>query len=174
MFEFIDGTLTHNGLQDVADQNKWKMLDHHMLGLMAGTVNDSLTSHVNFEWADQQNFPSVVKAFWEKLQSLFGKAGVQGQFFLFHKITWTHIHSCQATKDISSIIQLFNQLTQSGLNLPNSFHAILILTQLPDDLFSLASTIIQTLKDGDFNTDNVTKAILADLNLHATRWPLAS
>ena len=63
MFEFIDKTLTHNGLQDTADHNKWKMLDHHMLGLMAGTVNDSLTSHVNFEWADQQNYPSVVKAF---------------------------------------------------------------------------------------------------------------
>ena len=87
MFEFIDGTLTHNGLQDAADHNKWKMLDRRMPGLMAGTVNDSLTSHVDFEWADQQNYPSVAKAFWEKLLALFGKAGVQGQFFLFHKIT---------------------------------------------------------------------------------------
>ena len=51
---------------------------------------------------------------------------------------------------------------------------MLILTQLPDDLFGLASTIMQTLKDGDFNTNNVTKAILADLNLHATRRPLTS
>ena len=150
------------------------MLDHCMLGLMAGTVNDSLTSHVNFKWADQQNYSSVAKAFWEKLLALFGKAGVQGQFFLFLKITQTHIHPRQATVDISSIIQLFNQLIQSGLNLPNSFRAMLILTQLPDDLFGLASTIMQTLKDGDFNTDNVTKAILAYLNLHATRQPLAS
>ena len=53
VFEFIDRTLTHNGLQDTADHNKWKMLDHRMLGLIAGTVNDSLTSHVNFKWADQ-------------------------------------------------------------------------------------------------------------------------
>ena len=44
MFEFVNGTLTYNSLQDTADQNKWKMLDHHMLGLMAGTVNNSLTS----------------------------------------------------------------------------------------------------------------------------------
>ena len=51
---------------------------------------------------------------------------------------------------------------------------MLILIQLPDDLFGLASTITQTLKDGDFNTDNVTKAILADLNLCATHRPLAS
>ena len=173
MFEFIDGTLIHNGLQDTDDHNKWKMLDRCVLGLMAGTVNNSLTSHVDFEWADQQNYPSVVKAFWEKLLALFGKAGVQGQFFLFHKSTQTHIHSCQATEDISSIIQLFDQLTQSGLNLSNSFHAMLILTQLPDDLFGLASIIMQTLKDSDFNTDNVTKAILADLNLHATHRPLA-
>ena len=49
---------------------------------------------------------------------------------------------------------------------------MLILTQLPDDLFGLASTIMQTLKDSDFNTDNVTKAILAELNLHATCRPL--
>ena len=104
----------------------------------------------------------------EKVQSLFGKAEVQGQFFLFYKITRTCIHPHQATEDISSIIQLFKQLTQSGLNLPNSFCTMLILTQLPDDLFDLASTIMQTLKDSDFNTDNVTKAILADLNLHAT------
>ena len=172
MFEFIDGTLTHNGLQDAADRNKWKMLDHRVLGLMAGTVNDSLTSHVDFDWADQQNYPSVAKAFWEKLLALFGKAGVQGQFFLFHKITRTRIHPRQATEDISSIIQLFDQLTQSGLNLPNSFHAMLILTQLPDDLFGLASTITQTLKDDDFNTDNVTKAILANLNLCANCQPL--
>ena len=145
-----------------------------MLGLMAGTVNNLLTSHVNFDWADQQNFPFVAKAFWKKLQFLFGKAGVQGQFFLFHKITRTCIHPRQATEDISSIIQLFNELTQSGLNLPNSFHAILFLTQLPDDLFGLAPTITQTLKDSDFNTNNITKAILANLNLRATRRPLTS
>ena len=51
---------------------------------------------------------------------------------------------------------------------------MLILTQLSDDLFSLASTITQILKDNDFNTDNITKAILADLNLHATCQPLAA
>ena len=174
MFEFIDRTLIHNGLQDTADCNKWKMLDCCVLGLMAGTVNGSLTSHVHFEWTDQQNYLFVAKAFWEKLLALFDKAGVQGQFFLFHKITQTHIHPCQATENISSIIQLFNQLTQSGLNLPNFFCTMLILTQLPDDLFGLVSTITQTLKDGDFNTDNVTKAILADLNLHATCRPPTS
>ena len=46
--------------------------------------------------------------------------------------------------------------------------------KLSDDLFSLVSTIMQTLKDGDFNTDNVTKAILADLNFHATYQPLVT
>ena len=78
MFEFINGILTHNGLQDTADHNKWKMLDHHMLGLMAGIVNNLLTSNVNFDWADQQTFLSVAKAFWNKLQALLGKAEVQG------------------------------------------------------------------------------------------------
>ena len=49
-----------------------------MLGLMAGIVNNLLTSNVNFDWADQQTFLSVAKAFWNKLQALLGKAEVQG------------------------------------------------------------------------------------------------
>ena len=63
MFEFIDRILTHNGLQGVGDHNKWKMLDCCILGLMAHTVNNSFTSHVDFKWADQQTFPSMVEAF---------------------------------------------------------------------------------------------------------------
>ena len=51
---------------------------------------------------------------------------------------------------------------------------MLILTQLPNDLFGLASTIMQTLKGSDFSTDNVMKAILANLNLYATRRLLTS
>ena len=45
---------------------------------------------------------------------------------------------------------------------------MLILIQFPDYLFGLMPTITQTLKNSDFNTDNITKAILADINLHAT------
>ena len=50
---------------------------------------------------------------------------------------------------------------------------MLILIQFPDYLFGLMPTITQTLKNSDFNTDNITKAILADINLHATHWPFA-
>ena len=56
MFEFVNGTLTYNSLQDTADQNKWKMLDHHMLGLMAGTVNNSLTSRFWLGWPTELSF----------------------------------------------------------------------------------------------------------------------
>ena len=71
IFEFVDRTHTHNSLQDAADHNKWKMLDYCVLGLMAGTVNGSLTSHVNFEWADQQNYPCVQSLFGEVISSVW-------------------------------------------------------------------------------------------------------
>ena len=54
------------------------MLACCMLGLIAGIVDNLLTSYVNSKWADQQIYLFVAKAFWDKLQALFGKAGVQG------------------------------------------------------------------------------------------------
>jgi hypothetical protein len=46
VWEFVDGILTYTSLPvggDLADrQQKWKLLDKHILGLMASTIDNSL------------------------------------------------------------------------------------------------------------------------------------
>ena len=119
------------------------MLDCCVLGFIASTINNSLITHVNYDWEDQAICPFVSKALWEKLKSLFETTGLAGQFNLFHKALCTWIHPCSTNEDISTVVQLFEQMTQAGLNLPQSFQAIIILTLLPDDFFILSSTITQ-------------------------------
>ena len=89
VFEFIDGSLLYTAMTCAADQQKWKMLDHCILDFIAGTISNSLTTHVNYDWEDQTTCPSVSKALWKKLKSLFGTTGLAGQFNLFHKTLHT-------------------------------------------------------------------------------------
>ena len=67
VWEFVDGTLTYAALPagaDLADrQQKWKLQDKHILGLIASTIDDLLLSHVVYDWADPVMFPSISKAF---------------------------------------------------------------------------------------------------------------
>ena len=69
-----------------------------------------------------------------------------------------------ANENISALMQLFDQLRQAGLDLPQSFCAMILLSHLPDEMFNLASTITQT----------VAGRILAEIDLRATCQPLAS
>ena len=92
VFEFVNRTLLYTAMVGATDQQKWKMLDRQVLSFIAGTISDSLTTHVKYDWVDQVTCPSVSKAFWEKLKSLFGTTGLAGQFNLFHKALCTRIH----------------------------------------------------------------------------------
>ena len=71
VWEFVDGTLMYAvfpvGANLADHQQKWKLLDKHILGLMASTIDDSLLSHVVNNWADPATFPSISKALWNKL-----------------------------------------------------------------------------------------------------------
>ena len=156
VFEFIDGSLLYSTMTSAADQQKWKMLDCHVLGFIAGIISDSLTTHVNYDWEDQATCSSVSKALWEKLKFLFGTTGLASQFNLFHKALHTQIHPHSINEDISTIIQLFEQMTQAGLNLLQSFRAMIILTLLLDNFFTLSSTITQTVKKTNFTVDTIT------------------
>ena len=71
-------------------------------------------------------------------------------------------------------MQLFDQMRQASLNLPQSFHAMILLSHLPDDMFNLASTITQTVAAATFNMETVSGRILAKMDLQATCCPLAS
>ena len=89
VFEFVDGSLLYTTMTGTANQQKWKMLDCCVLGFIAGTISDSLTTHINYDWENQTTYPSVSKALWEKLKFLFRTTGLARQFNLFHKALCT-------------------------------------------------------------------------------------
>jgi hypothetical protein len=176
VWEFVDGTLTYASLpagQDLADrQQKWKLLDKHILGLMASTIDDSLLSHVIYDWADPATFPSISKALWDKLKALFGTTGFAAIFRLFKQVSGRHIRISHAQQDINETMSLFDQMTQAGLNLPQTFRAMILLNNLPSEYNTLASTIIQTLEVANFDINHVSSRILMEMDLRATRKPL--
>ena len=85
VFGLVDGRLLYTAMTGAADQQTWKMQDCHILGFIASTISNSLTTHVNYNWEDQATCPSMSKALWKKLKSLFGTIGLARPFNLFHK-----------------------------------------------------------------------------------------
>jgi RNase P/RNase MRP subunit POP5 len=85
---------------------------------MASTIDDSLLSHVIYDWADPATFPSISKALWDKLKALFGTTGFAAIFRLFKQASGRHIHISHAQQDINETMSLFDQITQASLNLP--------------------------------------------------------
>ena len=178
VWEIVEGTNTY-ATTIAADQEKWKLLDTLVLGLIASILDDSLINHVTYTWAPLVGtaapaFPSVAKALMDKLHTLFGTTSLAGQFLLFHKVMQNRVKPQTANKNISSLIQLFDQLHQAGLDLPQSFCAMILLSHLSDDMFTLASTITQTIAIANFDLETVASRILAEIDLRATRQPLAS
>ena len=159
VWEIIEGTNTYASTI-AADQEKWKLLDRHMLGLIASTLDNTLINHVSYTWVPPvgtapPTFPSVAKALMDKLHSLFGITGLAGQFLLFHRAMWVRVKPQTANENISALIQLFDQLHQAGLDLPQSFRAMILLSHLPDDMFTLAPTITQTVAIANFELETV-------------------
>ena len=158
---------------DLADrQQKWKLLDKRILGLMASMIDDSLLSHVVYEWTDSLTFPSISKDLWDKLKTLFGTTGFTAVFRLFKQVSSKHIRIQHAQTDINETMSLFDQMTQAGLDLPQTFRAMILLNNLPSEYNSLASTIVQTITVANFDMQHVTAAILMEMDLRATHKPL--
>ena len=65
-------------------------------------------------------------------------------------------------------------MTQAGLNLPQSFRAMIILTLLPNDFFILSSTITQTVEETNFTVDTITSCVLYEIDLHSLHKQLSS
>ena len=53
---------------------------------MASTIDDSLLSHVVYEWTNLLTFPSISKDLWDKLKTLFGTTGFAAVFHLFKQV----------------------------------------------------------------------------------------
>ena len=135
VWEFVDGTLTYAALPagaDLADyQQKWKLLDKCILGLMASMIDNLLLSHVIYDWADPAMFPSISKALWDKLKTLLSTTGLAAVFCLFKEVSSKHVHIQHTQTDINDIMLLFDQMTQAGLDLSQTFHAMILLNNLP-------------------------------------------
>ena len=176
VWEFVNGTLMYAALPVRADlaehQQKWKLLDKRILGLMASTIDDSLLSHVIYDWADPATFPSISKALWDKLKTLFGTTGFAAIFHLFKPVSSKHVHIQYAQTDINDIMSLFDQMTQAGLDLPQTFRAMILLNNLPPEYNFLASTIVQTITVANFDMQHVIAIILMEMDLQATCKPL--
>ena len=179
VWEFVDGTLTYiyyavlPAGADLADhQQKWKLLDKCILGLMASMIDNLLLSHVIYDWADPAMFPSISKALWDKLKTLFSTTGFAADFCLFKQVSSKHVRIQHAQTDINDILSLFDQMTQARLDLPQTFHAMILLNNLPPKYNFLASTIIQTITVANFDMQHVTATILMKMDLQATCKPL--
>jgi len=65
-------------------------------------------------------------------------------------------------------------MTKAGLNLPEFFKAMFVLTRLPDDFFTMSLTLVQTTAEADFTVELVTQRILMEIDLRSSIRPLAS
>ena len=103
----------------VADQERWKLLEKCVLGLIASTLNDSLINHVNYMWTPPvgsapTTFPSMAKALMDKLHALFGTTGISGQFLLFYKAMRICIkHSSEITPTTLKLLFIVTKITCS-------------------------------------------------------------
>ena len=172
---FIDGSITHDAIA-TGDQTKWITIDKRVFGIIANILNDSLLHNVSYDYASiatgAPSHPSIAKAIWDKMATLFSSQGLSGLFHLFHQALGLEICTCFANKDINQINSFFEQMTSTGLDLPDSFHTMFLLTCLPYDFFSFCSTISQTVASNDFTVDTITQRILFEIHFHSTRQPL--
>ena len=172
--KFINGSITHDAIA-TGDQTKWITINERVCGIIANTLNNSLLHNVSYDYASTatgaSSHPSVAKAIWDKMATLFSFQGLSGQY-LFHQALGLEICTCSANEDINQINLFFEQMTSAGLDLPDFFHTMFLLTCLLYDLFSFCSTVSQTVAPNDFTVNTITQRILSEINLCSTRQPL--
>lgn len=180
LWQFVDGSLTYTGFTttqtDLAqDQRYWLALDMRCTGVIASTLDDSDLGLVSYDYPTAAK-ESRAKAIWDKLAGLYATGGIAGRFFLLHEIIEKRVQPKTAAEDLSSITSSFQQLATAGLDLPESFRAMLTLTLLPSNYHALRSTIVHSVTDETkFTMDTITNMVLAEINLRkSTTAPLTS
>ena len=76
-----------------------------------------------------------------------------------------NVHTKHAPEDLNVLLFLFEQMTKAGLNLPEFFKAMFILTRLPHKFFTISLTLIQTTAEADFTVELVTQHIPMEIEL---------
>ena len=106
---------------DIANrQQKWKLLDKHILGPMASMIDNSLLSHVIYEWTDPLTFSSISKDIWDKLKDSL----LHYQFCSCLLSFQYKSHSNTLKTDINDTMSFFDQTTQIELDLPHIIYVL--------------------------------------------------
>ena len=102
VWEIIEGTNTY-ATTIAADQEKWKLLDRRVLGLITSTLDNAFINHVSYTWAPPvgtaaPTFPSVAKALMDKLHMLLGLPVSLGSFYFSTELCETGFTQEQRTR----------------------------------------------------------------------------
>ena len=98
VWRFINGTCTFaNTIKD--DQEKWKVVDKRVCGIIVNTLTDTLVHNVSYEYADPAINISVSKTVLDRMTLLFASCGLAGQFHMFHQVQCVTVRPQTASED---------------------------------------------------------------------------
>ena len=170
---FIDSTCTFANTTP-GDQEKWKVVDKRVCGIIANTLTDALVHNVSYDYADPAVCISVSKTIWDRMTMLLTSRGLAGQFHMFHQAQCVTVRPQTANEDINRLTNLFNQIAATGLTLPELFKAMFILEQLPTEFYNFCSTMALTTEPAQFMVDTIMTKILAEVSMLSSRCSLKS
>jgi hypothetical protein len=84
-WDLVKGNNTHNACIDAATQTKWIGINNKILGFLSTTVTSKLQQQIVWDYVADGTvtYPSTSMTFWNKMDNLFGKRGIPGQFLIF-------------------------------------------------------------------------------------------
>ena len=156
------------------NQEKWKVVDKRVCGIIANTLTDALVHNVSYEYADPTVNTSVSKNVWDRMTLLFTSHGLAGQFHMFYQAQCVTVRPQTASEDINCLTNLFNQIAAVGLTLPELFKAMFILEQLPTEFYNFCSTMALITELAQFMVDTIMTKILTEVFMLSLRQSLKS
>ena len=173
VWRFIDGTCTFANTI-TGNQEKWKVVDKRVCGIIANTLTDALVQNVSYEYANPAICISVSKTIWDRMTALFASCGLAGQFHMFHQAQCVTVRPQTVSEDINFLTNLFDQIAAAGLTLSKLFKVMFILEQLLTEIYNFCSTVALTTELAQFMVDTITTKILAKVSMLSSRQSLKS
>ena len=170
---FIDRTCTFVNTI-IGNQEKWKVVNKRVCGIIANTLTDALVHNVSYDYANLAICISVSKTVWDRMTALFASHGLAGQFHMFHQAQRVTVRPQTVSEDINHLTNLFNQIAAANLTLPESFKVMFILEQLPTEFYNFCSTVALTTEPAQFMVDTIMTKILAEVSMLSSKCSLKS
>jgi hypothetical protein len=102
---FVKKTVTYAGCANADEHIKWQGIDNKVLGFMATTLSMELQQQIVWEY--DANHISLTAGLWEKMEALFGKKGIPGQFMIFSDLLRVQVSVDKISEGLSTITSLF-------------------------------------------------------------------